>query len=59
VFLRLGDRTLIDGTLHALAAGARRSAAAFSALQAGSLHRYAFYAVLGLVAAVLWGLRHA
>ncbi len=58
VFLRLGDRTLIDGTLHALAAGARRGAAALAALQAGSLHRYAFYAVLGLVAAVLWSLRH-
>jgi NADH-quinone oxidoreductase subunit L len=58
VFLQLGDRTLIDGTLHTLAALARRSAAAFGALQAGSLHRYALYAVLGILAAVTWSLRH-
>jgi len=58
VFLQLGDRTLIDGTLHALAAGAQRGAAAFGALQAGSLHRYALYVVVGALAAVLWSLRH-
>ncbi|MDH4060619.1 MAG: NADH-quinone oxidoreductase subunit L [Aquincola sp.] len=58
VFLQLGDRTLIDGALHAMAASARRGAAAFGALQAGSLHRYALYAVVGVLAAVLWSLRH-
>jgi NADH-quinone oxidoreductase subunit L len=58
VFLQLGDRTLIDGTLHALAASARTGAAAFGALQAGALHRYALYAAVGLLAAVAWGLRH-
>ena len=59
VFLQFGDRFLIDGTLHLLAASARRGAAAFGALQAGNLQRYAFYAVLGVLAAVAWGLRHA
>jgi NADH-quinone oxidoreductase subunit L len=59
VFLQLGDRWLIDGTLHLLAASARRGAAAFGALQAGGLQRYAFYAVLGVLAAVAWGMRHA
>jgi NADH-quinone oxidoreductase subunit L len=58
VFLQLGDRTLIDGTLHALAAGAQRGAAAFGALQAGNLHRYALYVVVGVLATVLWSLRH-
>jgi NADH-quinone oxidoreductase subunit L len=58
VFLQLGDRTLFDGTLHGLAAIAQRSAAAFAALQVGSLHRYILYAVLGILAAVLWSLRH-
>jgi NADH-quinone oxidoreductase subunit L len=58
VFLQLGDRVLIDGTLHLLAATARRSAAAFGALQAGSLHRYALYAVVGILAAVTWSMRH-
>jgi NADH-quinone oxidoreductase subunit L len=58
VFLQLGDRTLFDGTLHGLAAIAQRSSAAFAALQVGSLHRYILYAVLGILAAVLWSLRH-
>jgi NADH-quinone oxidoreductase subunit L len=58
IFLQLGDRVLIDGTLHALAAGARRAAAGFGALQAGSLHRYALYVVLGTAAALAWSLRH-
>jgi NADH-quinone oxidoreductase subunit L len=58
VFLQLGDRTLFDGTLHLLAATAQRGAAGFAALQAGSIHRYAFYVVLGVLAAVLWSLRH-
>ena len=57
VFLQLGDRTLIDGTLHALAAGAQRGAAALGALQAGGLQRYALYVVLGVLAAVVWSLR--
>jgi NADH-quinone oxidoreductase subunit L len=58
VFLELGDRDLFDGTLHALAGAARRGAAAFGALQAGSLHRYALYTVLGVLAAVAWSLGH-
>jgi NADH-quinone oxidoreductase subunit L len=58
VFLQLGDRKIIDGTLHALAAGAQRGAAVFAAMQAGSLHRYALYAALGVLGAVLWSLRH-
>jgi NADH-quinone oxidoreductase subunit L len=58
IFLQLGDRTLFDGTLHLLAAAARRGAAGFAALQAGSLHRYALYAVLGVLGAVLWSLRN-
>jgi NADH-quinone oxidoreductase subunit L len=58
VFLKLGDRTLIDGTLHLLAASARGAAAAFGALQSGSLQRYALYVVLGLLAALAWSMRH-
>jgi NADH-quinone oxidoreductase subunit L len=58
VFLQLGDRTLIDGSLHAMAGAAQRGAAAFAALQSGSLHRYALYAVLGVLGAVAWSLAH-
>jgi NADH-quinone oxidoreductase subunit L len=58
LFLQFGDRLLIDGTLHTLAAGARRAAAGLGALQAGSLHRYLLYVVLGVAAALAWSLRH-
>ena len=58
IFLQLGDRTLIDGTLHLLAATARGVAAAFGSLQAGGIHRYALYVVLGLLAAIAWSVRH-
>jgi NADH-quinone oxidoreductase subunit L len=58
VLLQLGDRTLIDGSLHALAATAQRSAAALGALQVGNLHRYVLYAVLGVLGSVAWSLVH-
>ena len=58
IFLRFGDRTLIDGTLHALAAIARGSAAVFGRLQTGSLHLYAWFVLLGIVGALLWSWRH-
>jgi NADH-quinone oxidoreductase subunit L len=58
VFLRFGDRALIDGTLHGLAAIARGSAAVFGRLQTGSLHLYAWFVLLGIVGALLWSWRH-
>jgi len=58
VFLRFGDRALIDGTLHALAAIARGSAAVFGRLQTGSLHLYAWFVLLGIVGTLLWSWRH-
>ena len=54
IFLRLGDRLLIDGTLDGLAAIARRAAGGFSRVQAGSLHLYAFLVLAGLVASLAW-----
>ena len=58
VLLQWGDRRLIDGTLHLAAGTARVAASLFGALQSGSLHRYAFYVVLGLLAALAWSVRH-
>ena len=58
LFLQLGDRALIDGTLHALSSMARGSAGALSSVQAGSLQRYALFVVIGVVAAVAWSVRH-
>jgi NADH-quinone oxidoreductase subunit L len=47
VFLRVGDRLLIDGTLHGLAALARRGARSLCRVQTGSLHLYALLVLLG------------
>ncbi|MCX8113734.1 MAG: NADH-quinone oxidoreductase subunit L [Burkholderiaceae bacterium] len=58
VFLRLSDRALIDGTLHALAAAARGGAALFSRVQTGSLQLYVFLVLAGAVASLLWIWRH-
>jgi len=58
VFLRLGDRALIDGTLHALAAAARGGAAMFARVQTGSLQLYVFLVLAGAAASLLWIWRH-
>jgi NADH-quinone oxidoreductase subunit L len=58
VFLRLGDRLLLDGSLHGLAALARRSAATLSRVHAGSLQAYAWLTLLGLVIVLAWIWRH-
>jgi len=58
VFLRFGDRALIDGTLHALASAARGGAAVFGRLQTGSLHLYAWFVLVGIVGTLLWSWRH-
>jgi NADH-quinone oxidoreductase subunit L len=58
VFLRLGDRALIDGTLDGLAALGQRGAALLGRVQTGSLHLYAWLVLLGIVGALLWSWRH-
>jgi NADH-quinone oxidoreductase subunit L len=58
VFLGLGDRRLIDGTLNGLAALAVRVAGRLGRIQTGSLNLYMFLVVVGLVMALAWGLRH-
>ena len=58
VFLRLGDRALIDGSLHGLATLSRRTAAGLSRVQNGNLQRYALLVFAGLVAALVWSARH-
>jgi NADH-quinone oxidoreductase subunit L len=59
VFLRLGDRRLIDGTLNSLAALGQRSAGVLARLQTGNLHFYAWLVLVGIVGALLWSWRHA
>ena len=58
VFLALGDRFLLDGSLHGLAALARRTAGALARVQTGNLQLYLVLALLGLLGALGWsGLR--
>jgi NADH-quinone oxidoreductase subunit L len=54
VFVRLGDRWLIDGTLHGLAALGQRSAAVLARVQSGALQRYMLLVLAGLVAVLWW-----
>ncbi len=58
IFLRVGDRFLIDGTLNGLASVAQRAAGRLSRVQTGSLHKYAFLVLVGMVASLVWMWRH-
>jgi len=54
VFLGLGDRALIDGSLHGLAGIAQRAAGRLSRVETGNLQFYVLLAALGLVASLAW-----
>jgi len=54
VFLNLGDRLLLDGSLNGMARLAQRTAGALSRIQTGSLHRYVFFVLAGSAACLLW-----
>ncbi|MBA4177450.1 MAG: NADH-quinone oxidoreductase subunit L [Leptothrix sp. (in: Bacteria)] len=58
IFLRLGDRKLLDGTLDGLAALGQRGAGLLGRVQTGQLQWYAALVVAGIVAALLWSWRH-
>ena len=54
MFLQLGDRALIDGSLHGLAATAQRAAGRLSRVETGNLQFYVLLAALGVVASLAW-----
>ena len=54
VFLRIGDRWLIDGSLNGMAAVAHRAAGRLGRVQTGNLHLYALLVLLGLAACIAW-----
>jgi len=58
VFLNLGDRVLLDGSLNGLARLARRTAGVFSRVQTGNLHLYALFVLAGAIVALAWSFRH-
>ncbi|MDQ6612262.1 MAG: NADH-quinone oxidoreductase subunit L [Gemmatimonadota bacterium] len=54
VFLRFGDRTVLDGTLNGVGSFGRFTAGVLSRMQSGSLHMYALFVLVGVVSALLW-----
>ena len=58
VFLGIGDRVLLDGSLDGLAGLAQRAAGVLGRIQTGSLQLYAFLLLAGSIACLLWIWRH-
>lgn len=58
VFLRVGDRAIIDGTINGAAAVGRGGAWLLGRVQTGSLHLYAWLVLVGIVGSLLWSWRH-
>ena len=56
--LRLGDRAVIDGTLHGLTGLARYTAGLLGRVQTGSLHLYAWLVLAGIFACLAWSWGH-
>ena len=54
LFLNVGDRRLIDGSLHGLAALAQRAAGRLSRVETGNLQFYLLLAALGVLASLAW-----
>jgi NADH-quinone oxidoreductase subunit L len=58
IFLRVGDRVLLDGTLDGMASTARGAAGLLARIQTGNLHFYALLVFAGLAAVLLWSWSH-
>jgi NADH-quinone oxidoreductase subunit L len=58
IFLGIGDRLLIDGSLNGLAALTRRAAGRLSRVETGQLQWYLAMAILGLVGSLTWMWAH-
>ena len=54
IFLGMGDRALIDGSLHGLTAVAQRAAGRLSRVETGNLQFYVLLAVLGVIVSLAW-----
>jgi len=58
VFLGLGDRLVLDGSLNAMARLARRGAGVLARVQTGDLQTYLFYVMIGTALCLAWGFAH-
>jgi len=54
IFLGVGDRFLIDGSLNGMASLAQRAAGRLSRVETGSLQFYVLLAVAGVVGCLAW-----
>lgn len=54
VFLKVGDRRIIDGALNGIASLGQMASGALGKVQGGSLHVYALFVMVGIVSALLW-----
>ena len=54
IFLGVGDRFLIDGSLNGMAGLAQRAAGRLSRVETGSLQFYVLLAVVGVVGCLAW-----
>ena len=54
IFLGLGDRKIIDGTLNGIGALGQFASGVLGKIQNGSLHAYALFVMVGIVSALLW-----
>jgi NADH-quinone oxidoreductase subunit L len=54
VFLNIGDRALIDGSLHGLTGLAQRTAGRLSRVETGNLQFYLLLAVIGVALSLVW-----
>ncbi|MEP6832499.1 MAG: NADH-quinone oxidoreductase subunit L [Gemmatimonas sp.] len=54
IFLGLGDRRLIDGTLNGIGSFGQFASGVLGKIQNGSLHFYALFVMVGVVSALLW-----
>jgi len=54
IFLEVGDRRLIDGSLHGLVGLAQRTAGRLSRVETGNLQRYLLLAARGVLASLVW-----
>ncbi|MBC8089004.1 MAG: NADH-quinone oxidoreductase subunit L [Phycisphaerae bacterium] len=54
VFLRIGDRKILDGTLNGIGSFGQFASGMLGKVQSGSVHLYALFVMVGIVSALLW-----
>ena len=58
IFLRLGDRVILDGSLNGLARYAQVTAGRLGRAQTGNLQLYILFVLLGVIGVLAWSTGH-